>query len=280
MPRWRAPAASTTTPSRCAWSPRSKRNMRASTGSTSPGRRSKAWSSITGRSPGLSARGKPRQPVPESILDLLRASRISSLPPLPRSRRKPPRLPTTSPTTITTSTTASAPGCSVSPSSPRCRSPRSALGEVRAAYPGIDGTRLLYESIRRLITAMIEDAVAESERRLATLAPRSAGDVRHAHARHGRLLRRRCGASSIGLRAFLSTRVYRHPRIARIMGEARQAWCAICSRRYSDDPEALPPEWRDAGAAARHARPMPATSADFIAGMTDRYRARRASPLV
>ena len=46
------------------------------------------------------------------------------------------------------------------------------LAEVRDIYPGIDGTRLLYETIRRLITAMIEDAVAESERRLGALAPR------------------------------------------------------------------------------------------------------------
>ena len=74
-----------------------------------------------------------------------------------------------------------------------------ALAEVRDAYPGIDGTRLLYEAIRRLITAMIEDAVAESERRLAALRPRSAADVRHAPHRRGRLLRRRCGAISIVL---------------------------------------------------------------------------------
>ena len=64
-----------------------------------------------------------------------------------------------------------------------------ALAEVRDAYPGIDGTRLLYKSIRRLITWMIEDAVAESERRLAELAPQSASDVRHAPAAIGRLLR-------------------------------------------------------------------------------------------
>ncbi|MGH7126613.1 MAG: deoxyguanosinetriphosphate triphosphohydrolase family protein, partial [Stellaceae bacterium] len=55
-----------------------------------------------------------------------------------------------------------------------------ALDEVKAAYPGIDGTRLLYEAIRRLIGAMIEDAVAEAERRLAALKPRSASEVRHA----------------------------------------------------------------------------------------------------
>ena len=47
------------------------------------------------------------------------------------------------------------------------------LADVRAAYPGIDGARLLYEVNRRLITAMIEDVIAETGRRLAQLAPRS-----------------------------------------------------------------------------------------------------------
>ena len=36
-----------------------------------------------------------------------------------------------------------------------------ALDEVRAAYPDLDGPRLLFEANRRLITAMINDAVAE-----------------------------------------------------------------------------------------------------------------------
>ena len=48
-PPWRTPAASTTTRSRCASSPSWKRNMRASTDSISPGRRWRAWSSITAR---------------------------------------------------------------------------------------------------------------------------------------------------------------------------------------------------------------------------------------
>ena len=144
----------------------------------------------------------------------------------------------------------------------------SALAEVRAAYPGIDGTRLLYEAIRRLIGAMIEDAVAESERRLAALEPRSAGDVRHAATamvafsddmRHELDL----------LRAFLFARVYRHPRVDGIMGEAERV-VGDLFRRYSTDPEALPPEWRDQA-------PPPGTRgfarhiSDFIAGMTDRF---------
>ena len=134
-----------------------------------------------------------------------------------------------------------------------------ALAQVRGAYPGIDGTRLLYEAIRRLITAMIEDAVAESERRLAELAPRSAGDVRHAADRHGRLLRRRCRRDLDRLRAFLFARVYRHPRIASIMRR--------CRERGPRPVRAL--QRRPRGAAARNGasrrrraarRPMPAIS--------------------
>ena len=143
-----------------------------------------------------------------------------------------------------------------------------ALDEVRAAYPGIDGTRLLYEAIRRLIGTMIEDAVAETERRLGALRPRSSADIRHAASA--------VVAFSPGmqseldrLRAFLFARVYRHARVARIMSEAERV-VADLFRRYSDEPEALPPEWREQAPPlgtpdyARHV-------ADFIAGMTDRF---------
>jgi dGTPase len=71
------------------------------------------------------------------------------------------------------------------------------------------------------------------------------------------------------LRAFLFARVYRHPRIDRIMGEAAGV-VGDLFRRYRDDPEALPPEWREQAlprgtpAYARHI-------SDFIAGMTDRF---------
>jgi dGTPase len=143
-----------------------------------------------------------------------------------------------------------------------------ALDEVRAAHPVIDGTRLLYEAIRRLIGAMIEDAVAETERRLAALQPRSVADVRQASSAvvaFSDEMRRELDV----LRAFLFARVYRHPRIDRIMGKA-EGVVSDLFRRYSEDPEALPPEWREQApprgtpAYARHI-------SDFIAGMTDRF---------
>jgi dGTPase len=143
-----------------------------------------------------------------------------------------------------------------------------ALGEVRSAYPGVEGTRLLYEAIRRLITAMIDDAVAETRARLERLGPGSADEVRrapHAVVAFSPSMQDELAA----LRAFLLARVYRHPRIARIMGDAEEVVADLFDF-YNRRPEALPPEWRaherreSAGTLARHV-------CDFIAGMTDRF---------
>ncbi len=142
------------------------------------------------------------------------------------------------------------------------------LAQVDAAYPGVEGPRRLYEVNRRLITAMIDDALAETEARLAALQPGSADDVRHA----GRAVVAFSDAMQReldDLRQFLFTRVYRHERIMRIMATA-EGVVADLFRRYSTDMDALPPEWSeqapalDAQAFARHV-------CDFIAGQTDRY---------
>ncbi len=143
-----------------------------------------------------------------------------------------------------------------------------ALAAARSAYPGIEGGRLLYEATRRLITAMIDDAIVETRARLAALAPQSADDVRH-------------GAGAVvafspamqdalaALRAFLSARVYKHPRIARIMGDAEKVVSDLFEL-YSRQPDALPPEWREPGR-KMSAGTFPRHVCDFIAGMTDRY---------
>jgi dGTPase len=143
-----------------------------------------------------------------------------------------------------------------------------ALAEVRNAYPGVDGTRLLYEANRRLITAMIDDVTAETRRRLGVLSPWSIDDVRQAKdavVAFSPSMQRDLDQ----LRVFLTARVYRAPRIDRIMRDAESVVTALFAR-YAEDPASLPPEWREQG-------PEPGTRsyarhvADFIAGMTDRY---------
>jgi dGTPase len=142
------------------------------------------------------------------------------------------------------------------------------LAEVDAAYPKLDDTRRLYEVTRRLITAMVNDAIAEARGRLATLRPKSADDVRragHALVAFSEGMQRRLN----DLRRFLFDRVYRHPRVMRIMGDAEDVIVELF-QRYTESPGALPPEWRDE-APPQGTRQYARYIADFIAGMTDRY---------
>jgi dGTPase len=140
-----------------------------------------------------------------------------------------------------------------------------ALAEVQSAYPGLDGTRALYETTRRLITTLINDAVAETRRRLQELSPISAGDVRHAG---GPVVAFSAAMSRDldALRAFLVARVYRHARIARVMGDAERVVGDLFGL-YRAHPDALPPEWREQAPEKGYPRYV----CDFIAGMTDRY---------
>jgi dGTPase len=141
------------------------------------------------------------------------------------------------------------------------------LYEIDAVHHGIEAPRRAHELIRRLITRMIEDVITESETRLSTLAPCSADDVRRAD-------RPLIGFSPAmtamdqAIKDFLLPRLYRHPRIMRIMGEAERVVRELFEH-YVANPEDLPLEWRsnldvDAEARAR-------LIVDFIAGMTDRY---------
>src|SRR5262249_12096934 len=142
------------------------------------------------------------------------------------------------------------------------------LGEIRAGFPGLDTARLVHELIRRLIGRLIEDVIAESGRRLAEAAPRSADDVRFA----GKPLVGFSPAMSevdAAIKGFLFPRMYRHPRIMRIM-DAAEGIVRDLFHHFVDRPGDMPAEWAQhlegADLAARARR-----VADFIAGMTDRY---------
>lgn len=142
------------------------------------------------------------------------------------------------------------------------------LDDVDATFPNIDPARRLYELKRRLITAMVDDLLRETRGRLAALEPAGAVDIRSA-GRATAAFSTQMVADLGQLRAFLYARVYRHPRVMRIMGDAEDLVVELF-QRYMSDPAALPPEWRaearsaDPRASARHV-------ADFIAGQTDRY---------
>jgi dGTPase len=145
---------------------------------------------------------------------------------------------------------------------------RDILRDIRAEHRSLDSSRLVHELIRRIITQMIEDVIAETGDRLRALAPGSADDVRHAQQPVGAFSPAMAEADR-AIKGFLYPRMYRHVRIMRIMGDAEQVVCALFER-YAEKPEDMPAEWaqiaesNDQGARLRRI-------ADFIAGMTDRY---------
>jgi dGTPase len=146
--------------------------------------------------------------------------------------------------------------------------PGKIVGNIRAAYPALDDSRLVHEFIRRLIGLLIEDVTAETSRRLTKLAPRSADDVRQAGSAAA-AFSPAIGEADRAIKAFLKTRMYRHGRVMHVMDQAATVVRDLFAR-YSEKPDDLPPEWREglagAGDGARARR-----IADFIAGMTDRY---------
>jgi len=146
--------------------------------------------------------------------------------------------------------------------------PGKLIGEIRAKYPRLDASRLVHEFIRRLIGLLIEDVIAETRRRLASLAPRSADEVRRASAPVA-AFSPAVGEADRAIKAFLKPRMYRHARVMRVMDQAAGVIKNLFAR-YSADPEALPAEWRE-GLEGAEEPPRARRIADFVAGMTDRY---------
>ena len=138
------------------------------------------------------------------------------------------------------------------------------LRDIHAEYPSLAADRTQAELIRRLITAMVEDAIAESAQRITALAPVSSDAIRgagHAVVAFSDAMT----AADRAIKARLRHDVYRHRAVMSVMEKA-QSVIARLFPRYRDDPRALPESWRPQPGedAAR-------TAADFLAGMTDRY---------
>ncbi len=130
------------------------------------------------------------------------------------------------------------------------------IGDVRASHPGLDAGRQVHELIRRLIGLLIEDVTAETSRKLAVLAPRSADDVRAAKSSVAGFSPATAEADR-AIKSFLKVRMYRHARVMHVMDQA-----AGVVRDLAEWSEGL-----DRLEEAARARRI----ADFIAGMTDRF---------
>ena len=136
---------------------------------------------------------------------------------------------------------------------------------VARRYPGIERPRLIHESIRRLIDAMVSDLLAETRRRLEAARPRTVEDIR-AHGAPIAAFTTQMEAHNRALKDFLFRRMYRHERVNQMTDHARAVVRDLFLVYMGDPP---PPVVRQVEGVDTRQRAR--AIADYIAGMTDRF---------
>ena len=126
------------------------------------------------------------------------------------------------------------------------------------------GRRLLFETLRRLLSAQIGDLVAHTAQNLAEAAPADADAARQLPPIVG--LSPALRAQNAELKRFLFSRLYRHPQVVQSTTAARQVVSELFAA-YAAQPREMPEDYAATEDTHR-------AVADYIAGMTDRFALR------
>jgi dGTPase len=137
------------------------------------------------------------------------------------------------------------------------------VAAVRALYPGLGGRRLIHETIRRMINALVCDLIETTASNIARHQPRDVAAVRLAPplVAFSDDLRQ----AQRHMKRFLRTHLYQHYQVLRMASKAQRI-IADLFVAFTANPRLLPPQYQ-----------LPAEGdqvrrvADYIAGMTDRY---------
>ena len=153
---------------------------------------------------------------------------------------------------------------------------RQTLAEFPQLQDKAQGRRLLYESIRRMLSAQVYDVISATQAALQTAAPADADAVRHLPPliQFSAPMRDKSQA----LKSFLLQKLYRHPRVLQTTGQAQQVVRELFDR-YLAQPDTMPESHHRRLATAKASEPLPERAlprivADYIAGMTDRFALR------
>jgi dGTPase len=133
------------------------------------------------------------------------------------------------------------------------------------AHPQLTGKRLLFETIRRMLSAQVYDIIDATRAAVAAAAPADADAVRFGDKP---LLRFSADmrAKSTALKRFLFANLYRHPQVQSQRARAEEVLRDLFAI-YAGDATQMPPDFADRPDRER-------ACADYIAGMTDRFAIR------
>jgi len=140
------------------------------------------------------------------------------------------------------------------------------LDEVRQAFPNLAERRVVHETVRRMINALVSDLIAQTEANIQQHAPSSLDDVRAAPPLVA--FSKEMYEKNRELKAVLRTQLYRHYRVMRMSAKARRI-IGDLFQAFMGDSRLLPPQF-----VPQSEQSKAKVVSDYIAGMTDRYAIR------
>ena len=147
--------------------------------------------------------------------------------------------------------------------------------QALADYPTLQGRRLLFETIRRMLSAQVYDVIDATGERLRQAAPADVQAVRQQHALV--CFSDEMALQSASLKRFLLQNLYRHPQVTQTTQAAQQVVRDLFEV-YMADPAQMPQahieRFDGAGTAQQPGAKPERVVADYIAGMTDRFAAK------
>jgi len=144
------------------------------------------------------------------------------------------------------------------------RAHASACSALEGASAAMPGRRIVSETLRRLLSALIGDLVQTTLAALAERAPQDVADVRLGPALVAFSGVQRAEVDA--LKRFLFRALYRHPQVSQTTALARQVVSELFEA-YLSSPQEMPADFAAREDTAR-------AVADYIAGMTDRFALR------
>ncbi len=136
--------------------------------------------------------------------------------------------------------------------------------EADHEFPIMSHRRRVHETIRRMIGAQVTDLLAESVRRIEAAAPQTLENIHAAPALIA--FTDAMQKENHTLKCFLRENLYQHYEVLRMTAKARRIIRDLFAA-FTENPRLLPPQYQEMAANGNIER----ATADYIAGMTDRY---------